>query len=160
MLYDTLDLTEVVNAGLAGKEQVLGMVLGNGWYNLGSTDPFDGGHPIHVGPPTLRARLSLHYADGSREDIVSDASWMYTAGPVTASHIYVGTTYNATQETPGWTSGAFDTSGWSAATVVQPPSDHVKLTSHAVMPQIRTTQMFTPCKIWESSPGVYVFDFW
>ena len=92
VLYDTLDLTEVVNAGLAGKEQVLGMVLGNGWYNLGSTDPFDGGHPIHVGPPTLRARLSLHYADGSREDIVSDASWMYTAGPVTASHIYVGTT--------------------------------------------------------------------
>jgi alpha-L-rhamnosidase len=159
VLYNTLDLTEAVNAGLAGKEQAIGMVLGNGWYNLGSTDPFDGGHPISVGPPSLRLRLSLHYADGTAEDLVSDTSWMHTAGPVTAAHIYVGTTYNATYETLGWTSEGYDASDWSATTVVRPPSDHVKLTSHAVMPLIRTTQTFAPCKIWQSSPEVYVFDF-
>ena len=66
---------QAVNAGLAGNEQVLGMVLGNGWYNLGATDPFDGGHPISVGQPTLRVRLSLQYVDGTAaEDVVSDAS--------------------------------------------------------------------------------------
>ena len=162
VLYDTLDLTEAVNAGLQGgsKEQVLGMVLGNGWYNLGATDPFDPNHPINIGPPTLRVRLSLHYMDGTNTDIISDPSWMHIAGPVTSAHIYMGTTYNAIHETPGWTSAGFTASaGWIAATKLPPPSEHVKLSSHAVMPQIRTTQQFTPCKMWQSSPGVYVFDF-
>ena len=159
VLYDSLDVTQVINAGLDQKEQVLGIVLGNGWYSLGSTDPFDGGHPINVGPPTLRIRLSLHYLDGTKEDVVSDTTWMNTPGPITSAHIYMGTVYNATYETRGWTGAGFDASGWSAVKAVDPPSDHVVLTSHAAMPQIHTTQRFPPCKIWQSSPGVYVFDF-
>eukprot|EP01050_Picozoa_sp_SAG11_P018424 SAG11_NODE_2779_length_2979_cov_1.574306_1_plen_569_part_00 len=179
VLYDTLDLTDAVNAGLAEKEQVIGLVLGNGWYNLGQTDPLDGGHPINVGPPTLRVRLSLQYLtappssavispDGpqlrplQQQDVITDASWMYTPGPVTSAHIYMGTVYNATRATPGWTKPGFvpsSASGWSAAAVVPPPSDHVKLSSHAVLPQIRIMQSFTPCNMWQSSPGVYVYDF-
>ena len=160
VMYDSLDLTDAVNAGLAQPEQVIGVVLGNGWYNLGATDPFDGGHPINVGPPTLRVRLSLHYVDGTQaaEDITSDPTWSHTRGPVTSTHIYMGTVYNATHETPGWTSAGFDTAGeWQAAAVVPPPSDHVQLSSH-LMPQIRTTETFAPCKMWQSAPGVYVFD--
>lgn len=161
VLYDTYDLTETINAGLTQTEHVLGVVLGNGWYNLGGTDPFDGGHPINIGQPTLRVRLSLHYVDGTHatDDIVSDPKWIYASGPVISSHIYMGTIYNATRETPGWTSAGFDTSvgEWRAAAVLPPPSDYVQLSSH-LMPQIRTTQTFTPCKMWESAPGVYVFD--
>ena len=92
-------------------------------------------------------------------DVVSDTSWTHTAGPVTSSHIYMGTIYNATLQTLGWTSAGFDASGWNAAAVIPPPSGHVKLTSHAAMPQIRTTLSFTPCNLWQSAPGVYVFDF-
>jgi alpha-L-rhamnosidase len=179
VLYDTLDVTEAVNAASAEKEQVLGLVLGNGWYNLGATDPFDGGHPINIGPPTLRVRLSLQYAsdveeevpspgrsrflvaqEGADDNVVTDTSWLHTAGPVSSAHIYMGTIYNATRETPGWTSAGYKpSSSWSAAMVVPPPSDHVKLSSHAVMPQIRITQSYIPCEIWQSSPGVFVFDF-
>ena len=165
VLYDTLDVTEAVNAALAEPEQAIGLELGNGWYALSNTDPFDGGHPIDIGPPTLRVRLSLQYAaeddvhPEQAEDVVSDAAWTHSAGPVTSSHIYMGTIYNATLATPGWTSAGFDASKWTAATIVPPPSDHVKLTSHAAMPQILTTQVFTPCNLWQSAPGVYVFDF-
>lgn len=167
VLYDTVDVTAAINAGLSQPAQVLGVVLGNGWYSLGSTDPFDGAHPIDVGPPTLRLRLSIQYAAAATAgaaaaptDIISDTSWTHTMGPVSSSHIYMGTIYNATQETPGWTTASFEeTSVWSKSKIVAPPSDHVKLTSHAVMPQIRTTQSFTPCNLWQSAVGVFVFDF-
>ena len=58
VLYDTLDVTEAVSQE---PEQVIGLELGNGWYNLGKTDIMDSSHPIAVGPPTLRVRLSLQY---------------------------------------------------------------------------------------------------
>jgi alpha-L-rhamnosidase len=168
VMYDTLDVTEAINGALAEPEQVLGLTLGNGWYNLGMTDPFDGGHPINIGPPTLRVRLSLQYlpsgaaapAPAAADNVVTDTSWMHTPGPTTFAHIFMGTVYNASRETPGWTRAHFvPGADWAVAEVVPPPSDHLILSSHAVMPPIRTIQRITPCQMWQSSPGVFVYDF-
>jgi hypothetical protein len=35
----------------------------------------------------------------------------------------------------------------------------LQLTSHAVLPVIRIGQTYSPCDMWETAPGVYVFDF-
>ena len=168
--YDTIDITDTINDAVAAgqHEQVVGVVLGDGWYSLGmgSVDPFDSGHPIAIGPPLLRLRAAIQYAQGPHElrgaeDMVSDTSWVWLPGPVEAANIYTGETYNASMETPGWTAPLFDTRGWAAASVVPAPSSHVKLTSHAVMPTIQTTQTFPACRMWEvaNNAGTYVYDF-
>ena len=58
---------------------------------------------------------------------------------MTQVDIYDGEHYNASMETPGWTSGGYTgaAGSWVAAVEVPPPSGHVKVTSHAVLPPIR-----------------------
>eukprot|EP01043_Picozoa_sp_COSAG02_P105823 COSAG02_NODE_41819_length_390_cov_1.402062_1_plen_125_part_01 len=124
---------------------VVGMSLGDGWYAQKT---------VNVGKPMLMARVSITYADGSTENLVSDTTWKYNPGPVTSVDIYNGENYNATLETPGWTSatGALS-SDWAAAKLAEPPSDHVKLTSHAILPPIRIGETYSPVNFWQSAPG-------
>ena len=49
--------------------------------------------------------------------------------------------------------------GWAAAVEAVPPSDHVKLTSHAILPPIRVVESYAPIQMWQSDPNEYVFDF-
>jgi alpha-L-rhamnosidase len=148
--YDTHDITDAVLLG-GGSEMVLGMSLGDGWYAQKS---------VNVGKPQLMARVSITYADGTTEDFISDTTWKYNAGPVTSVDIYNGENYNATMETPGWTEASATIPGdWGPTKVAEPPSDHVKLTSHAILPPIRIGEDYSPVNFWQSAPGEYVFDF-
>ena len=71
---------------------------------------------------------------------------MVSGSPVTAADIYRGETYNASLETPGWTTAAYGDGApavWSTATVMQGPGPNVKVTSHAILPPIRIGQSYT-----------------
>ena len=119
-------------------------------------------------------------------DLQSTPAWTYAPGPVTAVDIYNGENYTASLETPGWTESPFAAGAkWEAAAIVEPPSeppnrtsptsssphphltpprlsltgDHVKLTSHAILPPIRIGEDYSPVDFWQSAPGEYVFDF-
>ena len=148
--YDTLDCTDA--ALLGGDTLTIGMHLGDGWYAQ---------ETVHVGKPQLLMRMSITYADGTKEDVVSaPTTWKYTPGPVTAVDIYNGENYTASLEAPGWTSSPFaGAEKWEACAVVPPPSSHVKLTSHAILPPIRVGEDYSPVDFWQSAPGEYVFDF-
>lgn len=128
----------------------VGVHLGDGWYAQSS---------VHVGEPILLLTLKIHYSDGTSDTVVSDTTWSTNPGPVTKVDIYNGETYNAVMETPGWTQPQYKAAGWALATVQPPPSATVKLTSHAVLPPIRIGETYGPCDMWQSSPGVYVYDF-
>eukprot|EP00043_Microstomoeca_roanoka_P006639 m.64551 g.64551 ORF g.64551 m.64551 type:complete len:1035 (+) comp13499_c0_seq1:75-3179(+) len=146
--YDTWDITGLVQTSNA---VALGVHLGDGWYAQAS---------VNVGKPSLYAKFSFLYADGSSESIVSSPqSWKMNDGPVVAMDIYNGETYDSRLEIPGWDTASFDDSSWAFASPAVPPSDSVIIFSHAVLPPIRIGQDYTPCNLWESSPGVYVFDF-
>lgn len=47
----------------------------------------------------------------------------------------------------------------ASATTVAYPAVGMKLSSHAVLPRIKIRESYTPCDMWESAPGEYVFDF-
>ena len=77
------------------------VLLGNGFYNE------QGGRYVKMkvafGPPTLRLRLHIDYADGQKEDIVSDASWQWALSPITFNSIYGGEDYDARlEDNPTW----------------------------------------------------------
>lgn len=114
--YNTYPVDSFVSAG----ENVIGVLLGNGFYNaVGSRY-----RKLWVtfGPPTLFLELHLDYTDGSREIISSDEQWKYDISPVTFNNIYGGEDYDARMEQTGWNSAGFDDSLWKPVILQQPPA--------------------------------------
>jgi hypothetical protein len=108
-LYVSFDVTNRLQAG----ENVLGMMLGNGFYNT----PFERYLKLVIsyGAPKMKLLLRVEYADGTEEDIVSDTSWKATESPVTFSSIYGGEDYDARREQDGWTMPGFRDAPWQKA---------------------------------------------
>ena len=80
------DVTALLNA-----ENTLAVTLAGGWYN-GRIERNK--HPMRVG--ALIASLSIVYADGSAEEIVTDSSWQTAPTGLRGCDIYDGQTYDAT----------------------------------------------------------------
>ncbi len=115
-LYNIYDITSQVNAG----ENVLGMMLGNGFYNIPNTRYRK--LITAFGNPKMILKLQLCYDDGSAETIVSDQNWKVAESPITYSNLYSGETYNANMEPEGWDHPGFDDSAWKPSLVVDPPN--------------------------------------
>ena len=106
--YQTFDVTDLLHEG----RNALGAMLGDGWYRgrLG----FGGGRRnIYGDRLALLAQLEITYADGTTERIVTDESWRAATGPILASDIYDGETYDARLERPGWSTPGYDDRDWA-----------------------------------------------
>ena len=98
ILYNTFDVTQ----GLRSGTNILGLLLGNGMYNV---EKYAGRYTKRVGTygqPKLILQLRILYSDGSTDLIVSDAAWTTCPGPIVLSHAYGGEDFDARQEPPGW----------------------------------------------------------
>jgi alpha-L-rhamnosidase len=151
ILYVTHDVTEALRRG----KNAIGVMLGNGWYNVQTLAVWD----FHQAPwraaPKLLLQLRVEYHDGYTETLVTDRQWKASTGPVVFNSIYGGETYDARLEKPGWDTPDFNDSVWAAAQVVEPPGG--KLVAQ-VMPPIKADQVLKPVKLNEPKPGVFVFD--
>ncbi len=108
--YQAVDVTDaLVDTGRAAVAVLLH------WYGNGQGRP--------AGEPGLLVRLVLHYADGSRQVVVSDSTWKVCEGP------YLQAGYrndegdfvehlDARRVPVGWDQPAYDDSAWLPATVV------------------------------------------
>lgn len=114
--YNAYDVTEQLRRG----KNALGVVLGNGFYNIAG-----GGRyrklQIGFGPETLFLKLAVRYDDGSEEEIVSDGTWRITESPITFNTIYGGEDYDARLEQDGWDMPGFDDSAWHMPAIQEPP---------------------------------------
>jgi alpha-L-rhamnosidase len=111
----TYDVTSVLRKG----ENAIGLILAEGWHS-GRFGPKRtwGNEP----PPEIICQLEFEYADGSRDSIVTDVSWLATInGPVRTSGIYDGERYDAHFEMPGWDQPGYAVNGWSK--VIETPID-------------------------------------
>ena len=150
-LYVTYDVTESVRRG----KNAIGVILGNGWYNVQTRAVWD----FHQAPwrsaPKLSMLLRVEYADGYIETVVTDKQWKTSTGPVIFDSIYGGENYDARLEKPGWDTADFNDAAWPAAQVVEPPAGRLVAQT---MPPIKAGQVVKPVKITEPKPGVFVFD--
>jgi alpha-L-rhamnosidase len=151
VLYATHDVTENLRQG----PNALGMMLGNGWFNVQAKAAWDFDTAPWRASPRMLLELQIEFADGSTQTIVSDENWKTSEGPITYSVIYGGETYDATREQQGWNEPAFDDKKWDAAQVVKDPGG--KLVAQAMHP-IQVSKTLTPVKVIEPRPGVFVFD--
>lgn len=129
--YNTYDVTEQLRYG----ENVVGILLGNGFYNV------QGGRyrklQISFGPPTLLFELVINYEDGTRTIVRSDNEWKYDLSPVTFNCIYGGEDYDARREQKGWNQAGFDDSHWRSVVMQEAPKGMLR------------PQMAPPVKIME-----------
>ncbi len=141
-----------VSGFLQSGENVLGVMLGNGMYNVkgGRYTKFTGS----FGPPKLILRLVI--SQGDKEQIItSDKTWKTDAGPITFSCIYGGEDYDALQEQPGWDKPGFDDSHWKPVKVVDGPGGTLR---PAISPPIKIVRHLEPVSVTKLEEGRYEID--
>ena len=114
VFFDTYEVTALLRPGA----NAIGVLLGNGMYNVPQTEGRYTKFTGSFGQPKLTMQLSLRFADGSQQTIVSDGAWKTAPGPIVFSSVYGGEDYDARLEQPGWDQPGFHAEGWSAAAVV------------------------------------------
>jgi alpha-L-rhamnosidase len=146
--YQTYDVTAQVRQG----DNVLGALLGDGWY-CGKVGL--GGRHRYGQQPLLKAQLMLDYADGSQETIATGDGWKVTAGPYLTADLLDGVSYDARRELPGWDAPGYDDSKW-------PPAGHTDPAMGALeeptAPPVRVLAELKPKSVAEPKPGRWTFD--
>ncbi|MBQ6118409.1 MAG: family 78 glycoside hydrolase catalytic domain, partial [Clostridia bacterium] len=135
-----------VTAFVAGGENCLGVMLGNGWY----ADE----HQEKFGEKKLIFRLTLTYSDGRTEDIVSDESVRWQPGFVTAYRLTRGETHDYNGYDDGWGLPGYDDGGWERACPCDFPETEYGFSD---CPPDRVERIITP-KIIRSEWGAKVYD--
>lgn len=147
--YIRYDITALLKPG----KNVLGVMLGNGWYNCRfpkNVWNFDSASWIDV--PKLLCNV---VADG-RVILKTDRSWKTADGPIQFNSLRNGEYYDARREIDGWSSPEFDDSAWADAVQCAPP------------PGVLVEEDMEPCRECECFPqagvktladGSLVYDF-
>ena len=125
VLYTTDDVTSLLrqNASTAA-ENVIASQLGSGQFDNETTSGDWGWSTAEWRTnPTLRTDLYVKYADGTEQLIKSDDSWRTSAaGPIRYDNHYLGETFDARRDLPGWDTPSFDAGAWAAARTVTGPA--------------------------------------
>lgn len=148
--YQAYDVTGLVCQG----DNVLGALLGDGWYRgyLG----FNGKRSLYGNKLALLLQLHLTYADGRVQVIGSDGQWRAMHGPILMSDIYMGETYDARLEKPGWDHVGYDDSDWRGVRRLNHPKEIVMAQDG---PFIRRHERLRPVQILHSPKGETILDF-
>jgi alpha-L-rhamnosidase len=147
--YLGYDVTSLLKRG----ENVVGAILGDGWY--AGYLAFTGKRHYYGDQTRLIVQLHLEYQDGTREIIGTDETWKAANGPIREGDMLMGCLYDARKEFRGWDAPGFNDQAWVKATV-----DHrvqANLQAHPGAP-IRRIQEVAARRLTEPKPGVYVFD--
>ncbi len=149
--YQTFDVTALLHVG----RNVIGAIVGDGWYRgrLG----FQGGRRnIYGDRLAFLAQLEIHYADGTTDVVGTDDSWRAAAGPILASDLYDGETYDARLGLDDWTLAGHDAAGWSEVMTIE--RDLATLVA-PVGPPVRRIELLEPVSTLAASSGATILDF-
>ncbi len=113
--YDTYDVTTKIHRG----ENVIGVLLGNGMYNVQKTKGRYTKFVGSYGAPKMIAELRLRYSSGESETIATDTQWQVAPGPIKFSSTYGGEDFDARALPKGWNAAGADDSAWRLAQVTE-----------------------------------------
>ena len=149
--FDTYDLTDKV---LVGKN-VIGVLLGNGMYNVQHTKSRYTKFEDSFGVPKMIAELRLRYSDGSSASIGSDTGWKVSKGPITFSSTYGGEDYDSRLVPAGWDVPDYDDSSWIPSLEVTGPGGEL---IPSIAPALHVFNLTLPSKQQEVVTNKIVFD--
>lgn len=149
-LYVGFDITNHLKQG----ENVLGVMLGNGFHFVPPVKGRFRKLKVAFGHPKLISKLVIKYKDGSEKTILSDQSWKAAPGPIVFSSIYGGEDYDANLEQAGWNDAGFNDQNWQSVIEVGGPP---KLMAQMAEP-LKVMQTFMPIHSTTLESGDQIFD--
>ena len=132
--YLTYDVSGLLEEG----ENVIGVVLGNGWYNCQTAETWHFDKAPWRDYPKLLLQLEM---DGMPL-VVSGTDWKVSHGPILFDALRSGETYDARQELGDWSKPGYDDSTWKPASQVHEPGGLLQ------------AQIMQPCRVMQSIPYV------
>lgn len=153
VLYNTYDITDLLNSG---EQNVVGVILGNGWYNSFIEDAWDFNHAPWRDNVKFLLQIKISFKDGKESLIVSDDSWLTTAGPIIDNGLRTGEIYDARLEKKGWNQVDNKDDDWEQAVLMKPPGGLLK--SQQMTP-IKIIKNIKPVGLKETERGTWVYDF-
>lgn len=151
MYYDHYDLQPYLREG----DNVLGICLGNGFFN----NPGGCGWGFHegrfCGTPRVAMGLKMTFADGTEEVIESDDSFRVAASPIIMDDYRNGEYYDARLEIPGWNTIEFDDSQWEHAIWSTAPRGELRLCEAE---PILVEREIKPISVVQTKEG-FLYDF-
>jgi alpha-L-rhamnosidase len=116
--YVVYDVKENINMG----KNVVGIILGNGWYNQFAVNHGKyGWRDVIYGKPRLIFQMRLIYSDMTEMLITSDETWKGSSGSLLSDNVYAGEVYDARLEANGWDTPGFDDSNWNQVMISESP---------------------------------------
>lgn len=151
VFFDTYDITSLLHRG----PNAIGILLGNGMYNVQRSDGRFTKFTGSFGVPKCLASLRIEFTDGSVQMLGTDASWQTASGPVTFSSTYGGEDFDASNEPAGWDTPLFAGKGWKHAIAVDGPRGAL---SPELAPPVEVMHLYKPIRQTTIRPGVVVYD--
>jgi len=153
--YQKFDVTDMLKTG----KNSIGVILGDGWY-IGTFGQWgdDARRGKNYGSLDRKFLLQLEITanDGESTIMVSDESWKaFLNGPIRSADMFLGETYNANKNIPGWDRSGFDDSKWKEVDIFPHPG--IELVAQLNEP-IRIIETISPVSITEPDSGVYIFN--
>jgi len=152
VLYCTYDVTSMLKTG----ENVLGVILGNGMYNMYAGSTWNHNTSPWRHHPKLLLKAEFEMEDGTSSILTSDDTWKTATGPIISDNLYEGEIYDARLEMPDWCRDGFDDAGWTKAAVCRGPGGILKPMD---MEPCRVVGTIEPYFLKEIKPGVWLCDF-
>jgi alpha-L-rhamnosidase len=150
--YQTYDVAGLLRPG----ENVLGAMLGDGWYcGFFGFDAKRAG-ALYGPAPELLAQLVIGLDDGTEQRVVTDGTWRAAFGAIRHADLIMGEGHDLGLEPHGWDAPGFDDSGWSAVRCRD--RDGTPLVADPG-PPIRVTQELAPRAITADPDGRTIIDF-
>jgi alpha-L-rhamnosidase len=150
LLYVTHDVTKSIRNG----ENIIGVLLGNGWFNHQSLFRYN--QSPWRSRPKFCMDLRITYEDGSIDVITTGQDWKTALSPIIFNSIYTAEHYDARLEIPGWNTLGFNDNSWKKSICVGAPTQNIE--SQAVQP-IRIVEVIPAKTMVQQDANTYLFDF-
>lgn len=137
MNYRTYALNYDITSYLTDGANALGVMLGNGWYNL---DDEGDGDPTWTsyGELKLCYKIDIYYKDGSSAALFSDESLRYAESEITFNSIYGGERHDYSLAKKGFSLAGYDDSAWLPVNLSSAPECEFMLQTCPADKVIRT----------------------
>ena len=150
--YVTYDVTRALQQGV----NVLGVILGNGFYNSPTEDLFQTEKAHWKTAPKVLLNLLIEYVDGDKLVVVTDSSWKWNTGEIVYNSIRSGETIDHRKRQKDWNIRTFDDVTWKNSVIVPAPLGELH---SQIVPPMRINESVRPKAINEPKKDIYVVDF-
>ncbi|WP_432714668.1 glycoside hydrolase family 78 protein [Pedobacter sp.] len=150
-LYVAYDVTAALQEG----KNAIGVLLGNGWYNMQSLAVWNFDTAPWRARPAFCLDLRLTYEDGTTEVITSGQDWKTHSGAVIFNSIYTAEHEDRRLEQQGWNTVNFDDKQWKNARLRAAPATQIV---SQLMHPIRNVETIAVQSLKKINDTTYLFD--